>query len=160
MKALTLWPEWAWAIRRLGKDVENRSWAPPGYLVGRRLAIHAGAFVGGRKGSVAEEEGVDALVYMADRAGWTLRVEDGAISAAKGQRSVKERIAVRAIVATVRLDGWTSESESPWAVPGQVHWLLSAVEPVAALPRMNGRQGLWDVPRDAARPCARIAGEP
>lgn len=28
MKALTVWPEWAWAIVHAGKNVENRTWAP------------------------------------------------------------------------------------------------------------------------------------
>ena len=46
--ALTLWPEWAYAITHLGKDVENRDWERlPTWLTGRYLAIHAGAHIGG-----------------------------------------------------------------------------------------------------------------
>lgn len=46
MKALTLRQPWAHAILHLGKNVENRSWAPPESLVGKYIAIHAGmAFV-------------------------------------------------------------------------------------------------------------------
>lgn len=42
MKALTLLNPWAQAIAYWGKDVENRTWAPPASLVGERIAIHAG----------------------------------------------------------------------------------------------------------------------
>lgn len=48
MKALTLWPEWAWAIMHLGKDVENRTWHPPKNILGQRIALHAGRKVGRR----------------------------------------------------------------------------------------------------------------
>lgn len=48
MKALTLWPEWAWSIMHLGKDVENRTWHPPKNILGQRIALHAGRKVGRR----------------------------------------------------------------------------------------------------------------
>ena len=41
MKALTLWPEYAWLIAKGIKTTETR-WAPPGWLLGSRIAIHAG----------------------------------------------------------------------------------------------------------------------
>ncbi len=40
--ALTLHRPWPWAIIHGSKRVENRSWAPPAWLIGQRLAIHAG----------------------------------------------------------------------------------------------------------------------
>ena len=43
MKALTLHAPWAWAICFLGKRVENRTWAPPSGMIGKRFAIHAGS---------------------------------------------------------------------------------------------------------------------
>lgn len=45
--ALTLWPEWAYAVAHLGKDVENRSWPPPQTVIRKRIAIHGGASIGG-----------------------------------------------------------------------------------------------------------------
>ncbi len=42
MHAITLWQPWAWAVAHAGKGVENRTWSPPQYLVGKWLAIHAG----------------------------------------------------------------------------------------------------------------------
>lgn len=29
LRALTLWPEWAYAVCHLGKNIENRQWVPP-----------------------------------------------------------------------------------------------------------------------------------
>ena len=39
LRALTLWPEWAWAIHHLDKRVENRGWPIP---AGEWFALHAG----------------------------------------------------------------------------------------------------------------------
>lgn len=70
-KALTLWPEWAAMIALLDKLVENRGrlLRPP---IGERIAIHAGASVGGRKGKVARIEGIQSIMDMAQVAGWTV----------------------------------------------------------------------------------------
>ncbi len=43
MKALTIWQPWATLIMLGAKPYEFRSWQPPRWLVGQRLAIHAGA---------------------------------------------------------------------------------------------------------------------
>lgn len=62
--ALTLWPEWAYAIFQLGKDVENRTWTQRG-IEGCFIAIHAGAYIGGRKGARATREGLQAVLATA-----------------------------------------------------------------------------------------------
>ena len=41
MRAISLHQPWASLIAEGHKDVETRSWAPPGRLVGQRIAIHA-----------------------------------------------------------------------------------------------------------------------
>lgn len=43
MKALTIWQPWATLVAIGAKPYEFRSWQPPGWLVGQRIAIHAGA---------------------------------------------------------------------------------------------------------------------
>lgn len=43
MKALTVWQPWASLIAVGAKPYEFRSWKPPAWLVGKQLAIHAGA---------------------------------------------------------------------------------------------------------------------
>ncbi|MCB9603308.1 MAG: hypothetical protein H6722_27065 [Sandaracinus sp.] len=37
MRALTLHAAWAYAVRSLGKRIENRTWTPPAALIGERL---------------------------------------------------------------------------------------------------------------------------
>lgn len=46
-RALTLWPEWVYAIVHLGKRIENRGWPPPESLIGQPFALHAGKSIGG-----------------------------------------------------------------------------------------------------------------
>lgn len=41
-RALTLWRPWPWAILHAGKRVENRGWPPPRWVIGHRIALHAG----------------------------------------------------------------------------------------------------------------------
>ncbi|RXT29335.1 hypothetical protein B5P46_11680 [Rhizobium leguminosarum] len=43
MKALTIWQPWATLIAIGAKPYEFRGWKPPGWLIGKRLAIHAAA---------------------------------------------------------------------------------------------------------------------
>jgi activating signal cointegrator 1 len=39
--AITLWQPWASLIAAGVKSFETRSWAPPSYLIGRRMVVHA-----------------------------------------------------------------------------------------------------------------------
>jgi hypothetical protein len=43
IRGLTLRHPWAWAVRDLFKNVENRGWAAPKTMIGQYLAIHGGA---------------------------------------------------------------------------------------------------------------------
>jgi hypothetical protein len=43
MKALTIWQPWASLIMAGAKPVEWRGWACPRWIVGQRIAIHAGS---------------------------------------------------------------------------------------------------------------------
>lgn len=77
MRALTLWPEWAWSVCHLGNDVENRGYPIPDKLVGHRIGIHAGVTVGGGNKQAAER----SLLHLEDvarGAGWTAdRINEG-----------------------------------------------------------------------------------
>ena len=42
MWAITLWQPWASMIADGMKTIETRGWAPPGKVMGQRIAIHAG----------------------------------------------------------------------------------------------------------------------
>lgn len=99
--ALTLWPEWAWAIDLpflLAKRVENRGWAPPAELVGPAapwIALHAGKEIGGAAGAVHTVEGLSAVWSMAERSGLEAQVRFGgpldswALRVWRGKRSVQ-----------------------------------------------------------------------
>lgn len=69
-RAITLWPEWGVAFTNLDKRVENRPMKPPKNLIGKRVAFHMGAYVGGRKGNPAHIEGLESLTGTAKAAGW------------------------------------------------------------------------------------------
>ena len=142
--AITLWPEWAWMIGILGdgrsdglipKRVENRGWRPP-LPKGTRIAIHAGAHVGGRRGDPATEEGIDAVIGMFRRAnpGRALPFDF------RGRILTCDR---SAIVCTATVVGVDREQLTGWDVPGAWHWRLADVlvlpEPVPC----RGAQGLW-----------------
>jgi hypothetical protein len=145
MRALTLWPEWAWAVAHLGKDVENRGWAPPFWVLGQQIAIHAGRHVGGKPGARYYLAGTDAVREMAVRAG----LDPGPLAdwLNKLHRELCETTSV--VVAVARVEAECARyAPSGWAVPGQHHWRL---HDVVALPRpvpCRGAQGLWVIPRE------------
>ncbi len=64
--SLTLWRPWDWAITRAPeggpvspKQIENRPWRPPGWLIGQRLAIHGGRKWDARGAAIIRELGFD-----------------------------------------------------------------------------------------------------
>lgn len=44
IKAVTLYQPWASLIVDLIKNIETRDWSPPAYMLGKKLAIHAGKY--------------------------------------------------------------------------------------------------------------------
>lgn len=145
--AVTLWPEWIFAIAHLGKDVENRSWRPPPAFIGRPLALHAGMTIGGR--DLDETAAVRLVVEMAERAGWrlvgrTLVRDDRQRGRVEVPLPSLTRPVTRcAVVAVATLGEPTQSSPSAWAVPGRWHWPLRDVQVLPRPVRVRGRQGLW-----------------
>ena len=43
MRALSIKQPWLYAIMHLGKQIENRDWRPPDWIIGERIALHASA---------------------------------------------------------------------------------------------------------------------
>lgn len=128
MQALTLRHPWPWAVRELGKDVENRSWAPK-MEVGTRFAIHAGRSpeLGNSK---YQEEIRHALSWM------RMNGLDPKFEA--------PRLWSGAVIAVATFDGAVTHSISPWFA-GPFGWKLKDVvkiEPVAC----RGAQRLWKLP--------------
>jgi len=142
MKALTLHQPWATAVANFGKRVENRTWAPPPSLVGRRLAIHAG--------KTWDREGARLL---AERFGfrWTKELE-----AAFPRGAV---VAVATLVGTLPFPACGQRPEysrlvaaerDSWWFTGPIGWVLADVVPIASVPS-PGRQGLWTLSDEAER---------
>ena len=115
---LSIRQPWAWAIFHLGKDIENRSWKPPQL---DRIYVHA------------------AKTYDRDGAIW--------ISKTFGVTTPhKNNLPMGQIIGHIDINGYTQESDSPWAIAGQIHWQISnpvLISPVEA----KGRLGLfyWDI---------------
>ena len=127
MYALTLWPEWAYAILHMGKRVENRSWRRES-IIGQDIAIHAGAKIGGPKGV---QHGLLAVQWMCPvRDRKLIREED---------------ITKSAIVAVVRVKDIVEGSGLPWSAEGQMHWVLDNVRVLSEPVSCSGKQGLWKV---------------
>jgi hypothetical protein len=146
LRALTLWPEWAWAVHFLDKDLENRTWEIPD---GEWFGLHAGMNVGGRKGVPATVEGWEAVRFMAGRAGWTpaegtYRLHDYR----KGDRSVSRdpmKPLESHLHGLMRVKDYVTRGSRSWYVPGQIGNVFEyrpLVEPVPC----SGKQGLWRVP--------------
>ncbi len=122
--ALTLHRPWCWAIACAGKDVENRTWAPPAWICGHFIAIHSG-----RKWDRDGEDALRSLGFKPPREADEL----------------PERIGWPAgrVVALARVSHWTTSGHGRWW-SGPVGWVLRDVVPIAG-PTMRGAQGLWRV---------------
>jgi hypothetical protein len=129
VKAITLFPEMAFAVAHLGKDTENRTWWPPKYYKGD-LAIHAG-----------QRHNPAAAAFITDL-GFKLPPRD--------------EIPTGTVVAVVTVGGHHDDSNcececSPWALPAphlgkpMRHWPLSNRRLVTHIPVL-GRLGWWDLP--------------
>lgn len=148
LRALTLWPEWVFAVIFLGKPLENRTWSIP---KGEWFGLHAGAYIGGRKGAPAEAEGWEAVANMARRAGWVSapglwRCHDFAKGAQTVRRDPTAPLTSR-IHGLFRVTAHLHHSAGPWHVPGQIGNVFDyvpLVEPVGC----KGFQQLWAVPAE------------
>lgn len=146
MRAITLKHPWPWAVCRLGKRIENRTWKPS-MKVGTWLAIHGGRVPTSR----------DDLADVADEAKALIRVfgvPRGAVDV-----TLADVVAHAGIVAVCRFGGWVDRSKDPW-FEGPVGWVLEDVVVLPAPVPCKGAQGLWEVSGDtlaAVREAYRLA---
>jgi hypothetical protein len=149
IRAVTLWPEWAWAISALDKRVENREWHPGWKLpAGSRIAIHAGKHIGGRAGRYALEEGLDGVQIMYQRAhGVVMSDEAGLIACPKS-----------AIVCVATIAGYDQDERTGWDVPDAWHWRLSDVRALPEPIPCKGALGLWMPDDGIQRKLAEVLG--
>ncbi len=142
MKALTIKQPWLWCITDNSKRVENRTWKPPYYMIGKRIALHAS-----RKNQRAEW-----------KAAWNL---------IDGGMPLLNLLPVGAIVATALIKAYVVVNDmggveeqtkaaanyypaaDPWFF-GPVGWLLTDVRKLSQPIPCKGALGLWEVPADIA----------
>ena len=154
MSAITLWQPWASLIAEGLKVQETRSWAPPDWLIDKRIAIHAAK----RKLTKAELQDLDPTIHqdMLARYGynWTNKVPYGAIIATAhlfgvckvigdcklGEHNTWGLEGVRTNNGEhVRLFG---DCYGDYSV-GRYIWGLQHIQKKSRPIPMAGRQGLW-----------------
>jgi hypothetical protein len=169
LKAVSLWPEWLYAIVHLNKRVENRTWPAHRKTIGERIALHAGKNFGGRNKCPARMH-FEPVIELGIAAGY--RFKD--LYASKG--FLKEWIGFRvydsegnelfpmdtrliprgAIVATALLKSssflYAGNSEyedgtqaTAWSAEGNYGWQLEDIKVFDEPVLMNGCQGIWRV---------------
>lgn len=155
MRALTLWPEWPPTFLYMDKTLENRTWPPPEAAIGERIALHAGASIGGgswKRGQWLEDTAWDA--------GWNVTLERDPLMIRFGSRPLgltnsarRLPIVLGAVVATTCLVGAKRIEElppdTPWAF-GPWCWMFKDIQPLAEPVPMKGHQGLWWCDLEAA----------
>lgn len=141
MLALTVWQPYAWLLVNAVKPVENRSWAPPPWLLGKWYLIHAAK-------KTADDEAWEAAAEEAEEAGIKLPSRED-LEPTRGT-----------IVGAGRVVGTVVETNlleliqlSMWAT-GPVCWVHDKVVAFDPPVEARGKQKLWTVPerlRDTVR---------
>jgi hypothetical protein len=132
MYALTIWQPWADAIAFGDKDVENRSWPAPPWIIGVRICIHAG-------------REIDPAAVPPRGRSWPAPQLPG------GQR-VRGAVIATAVVAGCHHERQCGGSLcSPWAAARQWHWELSDRHALAVPVKARGFQRLWRLPPGVSR---------
>lgn len=146
MKAITIWPEWAWAICHLGKDVENRSWViPPGLY-----CLHAGSrFNGEGNRPQHKEAGLLSVWNTAHKQRLTVD-QANTLSALE---FVSPDMPTSSVVGLIRVTGHTNYLRQEqwtrsmgWAAPGQIANHLELIHTLPTPIPCKGALGLWTVP--------------
>ena len=159
MRALSLWQPWAGCIAWLGKDVENRSWRCPANVIGEQIAIHAARRVDKGRGLLAVPCPERWPELFASRAEWDTWRAHGNKRRSHGEVNWPARLPLGAVQAAATIASCHHSDEcpgnpracppglcSPWAAPGEWHWQLAGVRPLARPVPCQGKQGLWLLP--------------
>jgi hypothetical protein len=147
--ALTLWRPWT-ALMVVGpKNIENRDWPPPRWLIGKRLAIHAGLKFDEPGWQTAQgilrQVGFDPF----DGALWQMAQTKGSIV---GTAVVAGYVVKDDPRAGVNIDAIPGAFNSPWFF-GRYGWLFTERKALPAPVPCRGAMKLWRLP-DAVRRAA------
>lgn len=129
LRALTLIQPWAYAVCHLGKNIENRTWPAPKWILGQHLAIHAG--------KKFDEDDADDIRFELG-----LKVPD---AVPMGAIVAVARVAGAAEVVEGASDlGLPPEYRGKWS-SGPWCWLLTELVVLPHPIECRGKQGLWPV---------------
>lgn len=156
LRALTLHRPWAEAFCRFGKDVENRTWDPPVWLLGRYFALHAGS-AWDRAGAdwmsdfgmTPDSDAPKGIVAVARLLGVVESKRLGSITEAKLLEHNKVDGAY-IIAHTVTMGPATiarKAASSIWMTTPKV-WVLGRVHELPEPIEVGGAQRLWKVKRE------------
>lgn len=143
--AITLRHPWSFAIARLGKDIENRTWKPPRHLIGQTIAIHGGAVPKGLAGLESDHDGrfiAQNIVTLEYYRALPKTMRDWLYQHGRSLSSWT----VPGIVATALLAEVVTESDSPW-FSGPFGFVLTDVMPLENPIPHRGALGFWEVER-------------
>ena len=139
MKGLTVYQPWASLIAAGAKPYEFRGWRAPKWIIGERIAIHAGR-------TIALDPGYETIAAIAAIYGagqWRRAVPRGAVIATVTLAGAQKVSYLQDGMAYVEPGGQAIPAD-PYGdfTPGRWLWLLTdirAIEPVPA----RGHQRLW-----------------
>lgn len=160
LRALTLWPEWAYAVCHLGKNIENRQWVPPPGAIGHIICIHGGKYIGGLDtGTDRQWQAMLSLCETATKVtGKEYRISDQPGPCSVNADLINAR--GRGIVAVARLDNVLKHSQDHgWYRADCFGWVLEDVVVLPEPVECRGAQGLWKVkPSVAEKVLAQLKG--
>lgn len=128
MKALSLWQPWAWLVVHGGKDVENRTWRTN---FRGDLLIHASSH------RLTATERLEFLEFCTRQFGNEEGLEIH-------ERARHHGIDLGGVLGFVEIVDCIPDSQSPWAMSNQWHWLVANPRPLAFHP-WKGQRGLFEV---------------
>ncbi|MEM7213737.1 MAG: hypothetical protein AAF479_17960 [Pseudomonadota bacterium] len=150
MKALTIWQPWASLILHGFKPYEFRGWKVPKFVVGQRIAIHAGA----RK--IPKKEWRAFKIGLAQGSGPRQALNSGAktwLEEFAGEQC--QNLPHGAVLATavigpevhpslITIDGKPIVNDSDRDDHFNWGWPLTEIEPVMPPVEVRGAQGFWN----------------
>lgn len=151
MKALTIWQPWASLILIGAKPYEFRGWKVPGFMLGQRIAIHAGA----RPVKPGEVKDLIARLATPSLAWSTALRAEVALPllelALRNPSSLPRSSLLCTAVLGQAVNGFSVAGEfggvvndSDRAEQANWAWPLSDIEPLVPPVEAKGAQGFWD----------------
>ncbi len=149
--AITIWQPWATLIAEGAKRYEFRSWAPSGRMVGRRIAIHAGA-------RAVRKEELQGLLLKLQRSEWRETGIDPAIAIPILERAIQapKGMPLSSVLCTAVLGrplrnrelaaalGTEFINDSDRDEHSNYGWPLTEIQKVVPFAPAKGSQGWWE----------------